>query len=159
MKRFDTRGFFDFVGPCSDAYLNKIDASGNLVWGTYLGGPTADETTAVAVDSAGNVYITGTTGGSFPTTAKAAVAASTTATAFAAKISADGSSVLYSTYLPATAATPSAIAVDAHGNAHIAGTSSSGHAFAAKLSADGSAFLYNVALAGSKQDSSELRFS
>ena len=145
--------FFSVIGPCSDAYVNKIDSSGNLVWGTYLGGSTADQSTAVAVDGAGNVYVTGTTGGAFPTTAKAAIAASSTATAFAAKISADGSSVLYSTYLPPTAATPSAIALDALGNSYIVGTSSAGHAFAVKLSADGSAFLYDVLLAGSKQDS------
>jgi hypothetical protein len=54
-------GFFGVFGPCSDAYVNKIDASGNLVWGAYLGGPTADQSTAVAADNAGNVYVTGST--------------------------------------------------------------------------------------------------
>ncbi len=55
-----------------------------------MGGATADQSTALAVDAAGNVFVTGSTGGSFPTTANAAIAASTTAKAFAAKLSADG---------------------------------------------------------------------
>ncbi|HSB16683.1 MAG TPA: SBBP repeat-containing protein [Bryobacteraceae bacterium] len=148
-----SNGFFSFPGPCPDGYAGKLDASGNLVFGTYLGGPTADQSTALAVDGAGNVFVTGSTEGSFPTTAKAAIAASTTAKSFAAKISADGSRVLYSTYLPDTAGMPSAIAIDAQGNAYIAGKSSTGHAFVVKLSADGSAFLYHVSLAGSAQDS------
>jgi len=139
-------------GPCSDAYVGKVDGAGNLVFGTNLGGPTADQSTALAVDAAGNVFVTGFTGGSFPTTANAAIASSATAKAFAAKLSADGSRVLYSTYLPDTAAKPSAIAVDPQGNAYIAGTSGAGHAFVTKLSVDGSAFLYNVALAGTRQD-------
>jgi uncharacterized protein (TIGR03437 family) len=147
-----SNGFFSFFGPCPDAYVGKLDRSGNQVFGTYLGGATADQTTAIAVDGAGNVFLTGSTGGSFPTTANSANAASQTAKAFAAKISADGSRVLYSTYLPDTAASASAIAVDAQGNAYIGGKTSAGHAFVVKVSADGSAFLYHVALGGTNQD-------
>ena len=146
-----SNGFFDFAGPCTDAYVAKVDPSGNLVFGTWLGGPTADQSTALAVDGAGNVFVTGTTGGQFPTTTNAAIPTSATATAWAAKISSDGSRLLYSTCLPATAATPSAIAIDAQGNAYIAGTAATGHAFVVKLSADGSAFLYNAAIGGTGQ--------
>src|ERR1035441_9767982 len=145
-------GFFEIPVPCPDAYVAKVDPSGNLVWGTHLGGPTGDQAAALAVDGAGNAFVTGGTGGSFPTTANAAIAVSTTARAFAAKISADGSRVLYSTYLPDTVAGTSAIAIDPHGNAYIAGLSSTHHAIVVKLSADGSAFLYNVSLAGSHWD-------
>ena len=148
-----SNGFFSALGPCSDGYVGKVDASGNLIFGTYLGGSTADQSTALAVDAAGNVFVTGSTGGAFPTTAKSAIAVSTVSKSFAAKISADGSRVLYSTYLPDTAATTSAIAIDAQGNAYIAGKSSTGHAFVVKLSADGSSFVYNTSLAGSVQDS------
>ena len=147
-----SNGFFDFAGPCSDAYAAKVDPKGNLVFGTWLGGPTADQTTALAVDAAGNVFITGTTGGSFPTTANAAIAASTTAKAFAAEISSDGTRLLYSTYLPDNAAAPAGIALDGQDDAYIAGTSATGHAFIVKLSPDGSKILYNVALGGSGQD-------
>lgn len=147
-----SNGFFSFAGPCPDAYVGKIDPSGTIVFGTYLGGSTADQSKALAVDGAGNVFVTGATAGSFPTTPKSAIAVSTTATAFAAKISADGSRVLYSTYLPDTVASTSAIAVDALGNAYIAAKSTSGHALAVKLSADGGTILYNVRLGGSGQD-------
>jgi uncharacterized protein (TIGR03437 family) len=149
---YTSNGFFSVLGPCSDAYVGKVDSAGNRVFGTYLGGATADQSTALAVDAAGNVFVTGSTGGSFPTTAKAAIATSTTAKAFAAKLSADGSRVLYATYLPDAVETTSAIALDPQGNAYIAGTSSAGHAFVMKVSADGSAFLYNAALAGTRQD-------
>ena len=141
-----------FPEPCPDAYVGKADAAGNLVFGTLLGGPTADTATALAVDPAGNVYITGTTGGSFPTTANAAISASTSSTVFAAKVSADGSRFIYSTYLASTAATARGIAFDGQGNAYIVGTTNLGHAYAMKLSADGSAFLYQVTLSGSKQE-------
>ena len=119
----------------------------------WLGGPTADTGTALAVDSKGNVVLTGSTGGQFPTTPGAAIGTSTSATVFAARITADGSSFLYSTYLPDSLAASSAIAVDAAGSAYIAGKTSAGHAFVLKLSADGSAIDYNVTLAGSGADS------
>jgi uncharacterized protein (TIGR03437 family) len=137
---------------CPDAAVVKFDASGNEVFGTLLGGPTTDNGTALAVDAAGNVFLTGTTGGQFPTTAGAAIPTSTTSHVFAARISSDGSKFLYSTYLPDTAAASASIAVDSHDNAYIAGTSVTGHAYVIKVSADGSAILYNVALAGSGAD-------
>jgi uncharacterized protein (TIGR03437 family) len=151
-----SNGFFDYPGPCTDAYVGKMDAFGNLAFGTWLGGTTNDQTTALAVDTAGNIYFTGTTGGGFPTTAGVAIPASTTSTAFVAKISPDGTRLLYSTYLPAAAATPNALAVDAQGNAYIAGKSSTGHAFILKLNSAASAFVYNVSLAGSQQDAAAL---
>lgn len=147
-----SNGFFSTPGPCADAYVGKLDAAGNIIFGTNLGGPTEDHSTALAVDASGNVFVTGSTGGSFPTTANAAVRSSTTAKVFAAKLSPDGTRLLYSTYLPDTVATASALALDYEGNAYIAGTTSTGHALALKLSADGSAILYNVVLAGTGRD-------
>jgi uncharacterized protein (TIGR03437 family) len=67
-------------------------------------------------------------------------------------VSADGSKFLYSTYLPESVAASSSIAVDAAGNAYIAGQTSSGHASIVKLSADGSTIDYNVTLGGSGAD-------
>ena len=147
-----SNGFFNFAGPCPDAYAGKADRTGKMVFGTLLGGGTADQSTALAVDDAGSVFVTGTTAGLFPTTPGAAVSASTTSKAFAARISADGSRILYSTYLPDQATIPAAIAVDQQGNAYIAGTTGTGHVFVTKLSADGSAILYNVSLGGGGQD-------
>ena len=138
--------------PCLDVDVTKAGPSGNQIWAARLGGPTVEKGTALAVDTNGNVAFTGSTGGQFPTTPGAAIESSTSATAFAAKVTADGSEFLYSTYLPESVATSSAIAVDAAGNAYIAGKTSAGHAFVLKLSADGSTITYNVTLAGSGAD-------
>lgn len=135
-------------GPCNDVYLGKVDPAGRLVYGTYLGGPTNEKAAALAVDAAGNLYVTGSTGGSFPTTPNAAIAASTSSTLFAAKLSADGSRFLYATYLPGSMLSASAITADAQGNAYVAGMTKTGHAYMTKLSADGSAFLYTKVLSG-----------
>ena len=140
------------VVPCPDASVIKVDPSGNQIWGTLLGGPATDNGTALAIDPNGNVAFTGSTGGQFPTTPGAAIGSSTSATVFAAKVTADGSKFLYSTYLPESVAASSAIAVDAAGSAYIAGKTSAGHAFVLKLSADGSTIKYNVTLAGSGAD-------
>lgn len=138
--------------PCPDAAVIKVDPSGNQIWGTLLGGPTADNATALAIATNGNVALTGSTGGRFPTTPGAAIGSSTSATAFAAMVSADGSKFLYSTYLPNSMVASSAIVLDTAGNAYIAGKTSAGHASIVKLSADGSTISYNVTLGGSGAD-------
>jgi len=134
--------------PCPDISVIKVDRSGNQVWGTLLGGATADSGTALAIDTSGNVVLTGSTGGQFPTTPGAVIESGTNSKVIAAKITADGSKFLYSTYLPASLASSSSIAVDAAGNAYIAGTTNDGHAFVLKLSPDGSTIKYNVTLGG-----------
>jgi uncharacterized protein (TIGR03437 family) len=143
--------------PCPYAMVSKVDPSGTEIWGAELGGPAASSltgarSTALAVVTNGNVAFTGSTGGQFPTTPGAAIQSSTSATAFAAMVSADGTRFLYSTYLPESVATSSSIAVDTAGNAYIAGQTSSGHASIVKLSADGSTIVYNATLAGSGAD-------
>jgi len=124
--------------------VGKADALGNLVFGTLLGGPNFDYATSLTVDADGSVYVVGDTGGSFPTTANAAIRTSTSSRVFAAKLSADGSRLVYSTYLPETAWHASAVAVDRKGNAYVAGTTTTGHAFVTKLVPDGSGFFYDV---------------
>lgn len=138
---------------CSDAFIVKTDSSGSEIFGTLLGGPTADSGLAIAADAAGSVYAIGATGGSFPTTANAAIRASTTSTTWAAKVSADGSRFLYVTYLPDVIKSVSGIAVDTQGNAYAAGATASGHACVVKIGADGSAIVYTAILAGSNRDS------
>ena len=48
----------------SDAFLAKYDSSGTLLWTRQLGTSSDDRCYSVAVDSLGNTYITGRTGGS-----------------------------------------------------------------------------------------------
>lgn len=53
----------------SDGFYVKLNPSGQLVYGTYMGGDAYEYTTGIAVDSAGNVYVSGATNsttGSFP---------------------------------------------------------------------------------------------
>jgi len=49
-----------FGGGLSDAFLVKFDNSGARQWGTYYGGPSDEQTGAVACDKLGNVYLFGT---------------------------------------------------------------------------------------------------
>src|SRR5579864_4430508 len=66
--------------PCTDAFVIKLDPSGNILFATYFGG-NGNETAAseICVDASGNVYLGGTTCPStlgqpdtFPVTAGAA---------------------------------------------------------------------------------------
>jgi uncharacterized protein (TIGR03437 family) len=132
--------------PCSNDQIVKVDPAGSVIYGTYVGGPTATYVAAIVVDPAGNVFVTGPTGGSLPTASGAAIPASTTSKTFAARLSTDGSTFLYSTYLPDSAATATAIAIDSQDNAYITGKSVNGAPYVVKLSPDGSSILYNISL-------------
>jgi len=48
----------------SDVFLCKLDTAGNFIWGRTWGGPEGDRLYAIAVDSYGDVYTTGSFGGS-----------------------------------------------------------------------------------------------
>jgi hypothetical protein len=102
-----------------------------LVYSTYLGGNVADSGAAIAVDSGGNAYLTGwTSSTNFPTTKGAyqptfsGVPTPNTlgspTDAFVTKLSADGSTLVYSTYLGGYSLGES-IAVDQEGNAYVFG--------------------------------------
>ncbi len=136
-----------------------------LVYSTYLGGSGMDSGAAIAVDSSGNAYVTGsTTSTNFPTASPFQAANATNGDAFVTKISADGSTKLYSSYLGGEAAdTGAAIAVDANGNAYITGETSShtfpvvgsiqafggfSDAFITKLNSTGSGLVYSTYLGG-----------
>ncbi|HZM91752.1 MAG TPA: SBBP repeat-containing protein, partial [Blastocatellia bacterium] len=52
----------NFGGGPLDAFIAKLDPSGNrLIYATFVGGNGQDNATAIAVDGAGNAYITGFT--------------------------------------------------------------------------------------------------
>jgi uncharacterized protein (TIGR03437 family) len=107
-----------------NSFVSKLDPSGNVVYSTYFGGSGDDNPTAMAVDAAGNVYVTGTsTSLDFPTS-KGAYSTSP-GSIFLFKLKPDGS-VGYSTYFPAGRTTPAGIAVDAAGSAYLAGPTNGG---------------------------------
>jgi uncharacterized protein (TIGR03437 family) len=158
----------------NDAFVAKVNAQGSaLVYSTFLGGVNDDQASAIALDSSGNVYVTGQTSSiNFPTTTGAYQTARAGATnnsnydAFVTKINAAGSALVYSTYLGGSSTdTAAGIAVDGSGAAYIAGSTQSrdfpvvppqqavGTAFAAKFSADGSTLVYSRNFGGNSSDS------
>jgi len=118
--------------PCSNAFITKLTPSGGLAWTTYLGGSGPDDAHAVAVDSAGNVWVAGeTVSPNFPTTSGAIsqtfhgeidLGPLRYGDAFVAKLDPSGSHLLYSTYLGGSGPDGAfGIAVDATGAAYVAG--------------------------------------
>jgi uncharacterized protein (TIGR03437 family) len=110
-----------------DAFITKFNPSGSaLAYSTYLGGGSADDPYALALDQAGNVYVTGRTNSSdFPLTNPL----QTTRTAFdmfVTEINAAGSAWLFSTFIGGSGSESGrGIAVDRLGNIHIAGEGTS----------------------------------
>ena len=129
------------TGYPGNAFIFKLNAAGSaLIYSTYLGGSGNDTANGIAVDSAGNVYVTGsTTSTDFPTVAPFQAANHATspshypANAFITKLNPSGSALVYSTYLGGSgpkgssvqADTANAIAVDESGNAYVAGATGS----------------------------------
>lgn len=114
----------------SGAFVSKLNAAGNaFVYSTYLGN-TITIGYGIAVDTQGNAYVSGwTQDSSFPTTASAAqrtFAAGGTVQAFATKLNASGSALLYSTLLGGNIADhANELAIDAQGNMYITGNTES----------------------------------
>jgi uncharacterized protein (TIGR03437 family) len=169
-----------------DVFVMKLDAAGNIVFATYLGGTGPDTGTSIAVDPIGYVYIAGSAspakcgGNGFPTTAGAVFPQPGPGTnGFVAKLSPGGDQLVYSTYLPGAQA--NALALDRLGNVYVAGTvvvSSSNPlitsnafqttlpnappvtaglstGFVVKLNADGSALIYGTYLGGASSARSD----
>lgn len=114
------------------AFVSKFNSTGTaLVYSTYLGGSGGDSGNGIALDSNGSAYVVGDTGSTnFPTTSNAYQAQFHTGAienAFVSKLSANGQSLLYSTYLGGgTDDLGFDIAVDANQNAYITGVTTSG---------------------------------
>ena len=115
------------IGGGEDAFVAKLNATGSaLVYSTYLGGSGTDEGDAVAVDGAGNAYVTGSTSSpNFPTANAVQPAHGGNITAFVTKLNPTGSALMYSTYLGGSSTdVGSAIAVT-RGSAYVTGFTSS----------------------------------
>ena len=125
-------------------FVTKLNPAGNaLVYSTYLGGRGTDRCYSVALDSAGNAYVTGLTNSTdFPVTEGAPqstyrgsgttvmlpriLPASPGSDAFVAKLNPAGSAIVYATFLGGSDnEVGTAIAVDAQGNAYVGGVTSS----------------------------------
>ena len=158
-------------GGAYDVFIAKLNTDGSaLLYSTYLGGSGEDFGHGIVVDSEGNAYVTGVTGSSdFPTANPLQATYGGEHDAFVAKLNADGSVLLYSTYLGGSGWDEGfGIAVDSEGNAYVTGVTTStdfptssplqvsnsgGYdAFVAKLNTDGSALVYSTYLGGSGLD-------
>ncbi len=160
-----------FGGGTFDAFVTKLNPAGSaLVYSTYLGGSELGFGSDIAVDDGGNAYVTGRTRSTdFPVTAGAfqTSKAEGGADVFVTKLSASGSELVYSTYLGGTRFDIAfTIALDASGNAYVAGATASTDfptanplqaafgggnrdGFVTKLNANGSALVYSTYLGGS----------
>ncbi len=156
----------------SSAFVTKLNPAGSaLVYSTYIGGSTGDNANGIAIDGAGNAYITGrafsadfpTTPGAFQRTLKA------NHSAFVTKLNPGGSALVYSTFLGGSGSDSAVgIAVDASGHAFVTGhtispdfptttgafqtvnrSSAGGNAFVTELDPNGSALVYSTYLGGS----------
>src|SRR5438270_13263811 len=87
-----------------DGFVAKYDKNGKLLWSTFLGGSGWDGVFGLTVDAAGNAVVTGVTASTdFPITANAVQSTLPGGdAAFVTVISADGSKIIYSTYLGGT---------------------------------------------------------
>src|SRR5207248_2635388 len=96
-----------------------------LLYSTYLGGSGTDDTNVMlALDGAGNVCVTGrTTSPDFPTTPDAVDnTLGGTQDAYAAILDANGSTLLFSTYIGGSGVeTTRGMALDAAGNVYVVG--------------------------------------
>ena len=108
-----------------DAFLTKLNSTGTgLVYSSYLGGLGTDIGFGIAVDGAGNAYVTGATDSSnFPITPDALqTALRGELAAFLTKWNATATALLYSTYLGGNVAEFGfGVAVDSSGNAYVTG--------------------------------------
>jgi hypothetical protein len=105
-------------------FVAKLDSTGsNLVYADYIGGNAQDFGYALVLDSANEVYVTGTTSSSnFPVVSPYQASLLGSFNGFLTKLSADGSSLLYSTYLGGSSSdVPSTIAIDGGESVLVAG--------------------------------------
>ncbi len=159
-----------------DAFVAKVNADGTaLVYAGYIGGSEVDIGNGIAVDSAGNAYVTGWTSSdqaSFPVTVGPDLIHNGGYDAFVAKVSAAGTALVYAGYIGGSGVDISAgIAVDSAGNAYVIGQTNSTEAsfpvtvgpgltynggsrdaFVAKVNAAGSALVYAGYIGGNGND-------
>jgi uncharacterized protein (TIGR03437 family) len=119
-----------------DIFVLKLASSGQLFYCTYLAGNMQDTPTGIAVDAAGNAFITGSTvSADFPTQGvpgyqtqlseqgcPPTVATNSCFHAFVAKLNPEASGLVYFTYLEGNLVDgANAIAIDSAGNAYVTG--------------------------------------
>jgi hypothetical protein len=161
-----------------DALVAKVNAAGTaLVYCGYIGGSADDGGYGIAVDGAGNAYVTGETSSgeaTFPVTVGPDLTHNGSRDAFVAKVNAAGTALVYCGYIGGFDDERGyGIAVDGADNAYVTGGTSSpeatfpvtvgpdltqngswdsSDAFVAKVNAAGTALVYCGYIGGSSDD-------
>ncbi len=177
---FPTAGtpFQPTYGGINDAFVTKFSPAGNtLVYSSFLGGSSWEWGNGIAVDQQGNAYVTGhtesdnfpTTQGSYQATKPTPQYSTTLKDAFVTKVSPDGTTKVYSTYLGGGNNDEGlALAVDSQGLAYVTGVTYSLNfptknprqatkgtvedAFVSKLNGEGSDLVFSTYLGGNSYD-------
>lgn len=164
----------------NDAFVTKLNPLGSgLVYSTLLGGRRMDQSRAIAIDAAGNAFVTGVTEsanfpvtpGAFQTTNRSGTVPGSDGDAFVTRLNAAGSGLIYSTYLGGVDYDEAfGIAVDAASNAYVTGITSSSNfpttagvvqptppggvdeAFITRVNATGSGLVYSTFIGGNGMD-------
>lgn len=177
---FPLQGAYQSTQSSGDAFVTKLSASGNsLIYSTYLGGTDGGENgNGIAVDAAGCAYIVGATSSTNFPTLNPVQTVQGAGDAFVTKLSADGSALVYSTYLggqvlatiPGPIDVATAVTVDDSGAAYVVGytfsqdfpvsnqfqsyqgPAGSRDAFLTKFSPSGTAHVFSTYLGGNAVD-------
>lgn len=158
-------------GGVGDSFIAKLGADGSsLEYSTYLGGSHDEEGSGIALDEAGQAYVTGYTwSADFPASLRAySTMTNGDSDTFVTKVSAQGDIILYSTFLGGTGSDSGTGIAVLDGYAYVTGTTSSRNfpltpgqlnvtlagenVFVTKLSMQGSALVYSAILGGSGTD-------
>jgi len=94
-------------GGACDAFVTVLNPSGTgVIYSTYLGGNLFDQAFGIAVDGSGAAYVVGETAGNFPVVPANAFQSTYPGLpieGFVAKLSSDGSALVYSSYIGGSA--------------------------------------------------------
>jgi len=117
-----------FGGGLNDAFVTEINSTGSaFVYSTYLGGNGREAGFDLAVNNAGDAYVTGQTWSTdFPIMNPVQGVLGGSANAFVTEINPTGTALVFSTYLGGSGTdTGSSIALDGSGSAYVAGKTNS----------------------------------
>jgi hypothetical protein len=111
-----------------DAFVTEVSPTGALLYSTYLGGSQADYGTGIAVDTSGNVYVSGYTSSTdFPTQNALQSSLGGGTDIFVTKFRPGSTALLFSTYLGGSSQDQAlSMIVDSSGNIYLTGDTLTG---------------------------------